>query len=182
MTHDEFKLIKPGDRLYVTFIEKITEISTGSHYIGSDSFEKYSPRFLTVTESVIYDYDPEHTHTGWWNENLKVQFVRFDISSLAEKEQEYFYLTFGQYFPVLTKCLESDIKQFKGCFEVPYNRDITEENSYEGKAISLIHRKKRDALKTTKQLNRENLVRIDNIIKFYKKRVRPEVKRFINNK
>ena len=179
MTHEEFKQLKPGDKVYVPFIEKYAEISTGTSVLGSDSFEKYTVRKLTVLDSAIHDYDPDHTHTGWWNENLVVQFVRFDISQLAEKEQENFNLTYSQYFPVFCKCLEDEVKQYKGCFEVPYNKELTEDNSYEGRAISFLHKKKTQALKTVRQLNRQNLQRIDNIIKFYKKTVRPEVKKFI---
>lgn len=181
MTHEEFKKLKTGDKVYVPLIEKFGEISVGTHYIGSDSFEKYCIKQLTVKESVIHDYDPEHKQFGW-RENLVVQFVRFDISVLSEIEQENFYKLYRDYYPVLSKAWD-DVKQYKGCFEVPYNRgDATEDNSYAGKAISLLQRKKKDADKTVRKLNLANLKRVDNIIKFYKEKVRPEVKRFINEK
>lgn len=180
MTHEEFKKIKTGDKIYVPFIESVGEISTGTHYIGSDSFERFTLRQLTVKDAVVHDYDPDKNQIGW-RQGLVVQFVNFDIDSLTEKEKDNYYLTYREYFPVFCKAWD-DVKQYKGYFEIPYNKQLTDDGfsiNYSLEAISLLSKTKKEARKIVNRLNRRNLTRVDNIIKFYKEKVRPEVKRFI---
>ena len=182
MTHEQFKQIKKGDTLYVTFIDEIAGASTGTSTIGSDSFERYAFHQLKVEDTTIHDYDPNHDQTGW-RQDLTVQFLKFDISHLTEKQQEYFHKTFRDYFPVYSKAWD-DVKQYAGYFEVPFNRhlELTEENySYELSAITLLSKTKREATKITNKLNRHSLQRIDSIIRHYKN-LKPQVKAFINGK
>ena len=181
MTHEEFKNLEIGDRVYVPFIEKTVESSVGTHYIGSDIFEKYTHRLLTVEDVVIHNYDPEWKQYGW-KDGLTVQFVKFNLDKLTGKELENFTNTYRNYFPVLCKAMSwEDTGKYRDglYFEVPYNQEIKE--SYEESAISLIWKNKKMADKAVKLLNKHNLKRIDNIIEYYKKQVKPAVKKFLKD-
>jgi len=177
MTQEEFINLKTGDYVYVPFIEERGEISTGTSCIGSDSFERFCFRKMRVVDAVTHDYDPEGKEIGW-REGCIVRFVKFDISDLTEKEENNFYLTYRDYFPVLSKAWD-DVKQYKGYFEVE-TRHLNED-CYEIQAISLLCKSKRDAVKTINRLNRDNLKRVDAIINFYKKTVKPQVKAFLKS-
>ena len=177
MTQEEFINLKTGDYVYVPFIEERGEISTGTSCIGSDSFERFCFRKMRVVDAVTHDYDPEGKEIGW-REGRIVRFVKFDISDLTEKEENNFYLTYRDYFPVLSKAWD-DVKQYKGYFEVE-TRHLNED-CYEIRAISLLCKSKRDAVKTVNRLNRDNLKRVDAIINFYKKTVKPQVNAFITS-
>ena len=179
MTHEQFKQLKSGDTLYVTFIDEIAESQIGTSTIGSDTFERYSWHKLKVEDTQIHDYDPDHTQQGW-RHDLTVQFLKFDISHLSEKQQNFFHKTFREYFPVYTKACD-DVKQYAGYFEVPYNRhlELTEDNySYELSAITLLSKTKREAIKITNKMNRLSIQRIDSIIRYYRQ-LKPQVVKFI---
>jgi len=177
MTQEEFINLKNGDYVYVPFIEEREEISAGISCIGSYSFERFCFKKMRVVDAVTHDYDPEGKEFGW-REGCIVRFVKFDISDLTEKEKRNFYLTYRVYFPVISKAWD-DVKQYEGYFEVETRHII--EDCYEIRAISLLCKSKRDAVKTINRLNRDNLKRVDAIINFYKKTVKPQVKAFIKD-
>ena len=177
MTQEEFVNLKTGDYVYVPFIEERGEISAGTSCIGSDSFERFCFKKMRVADAVTHDYDPEGKMIGWWCEGRIARFVKFDISDLTEKEENNFYLTYRDYFPVISKTLLDDVKQYNGYFEVETRHLI--EYCYEIRAISLLCKSKRDAVKIVNRLNRDNLKRVDAIINFYKNTVKPQVKEFI---
>jgi hypothetical protein len=181
MTHEDFKKLKVGDKVYVPFIEKTVESSIGTHYIGSDMFEKYTYRRLPVEDVVIHNYDPDGNGFGW-KQGLIVQLVKFNLDTLTEEEKKMFIKTYRDYFPVLCKSWKFEDTEKYGeelYFEVPYNQGIKE--SYAESAISLLWKNKKMVNQAIKLLNKHNLKRIDNIIKYYQKTLKPEIKKFLKD-